>query len=384
MLDPVEMIRRLVRIPSISSANPELDRPNRPVIDLLANFCEDVGFAVEVLDVPGRPGKANLIARLGAGEGGLVLAGHTDTVPFDEGAWRSDPFELTERNGLLHGLGSADMKGFFATALHAARAFSAGALREPLLLVATADEESTMAGARALVEAGRPRARRAIVGEPTNLRPIRAHKGIVMERVTLRGRSGHSSDPSLGTSALEGMQEVIAEILAFRAELGERYRDPVFAVPSPTLNLGRIQGGDAANRICGRCELDFDLRPLPGMSVPALRAELRDRLASRLEGIPLDIDFRPLVEGVPPFETPASAEVVNATERLTGQTAGSVLFCTEGPFFAALGMETVILGPGDIAVAHQPDENLPLASIEPAIDLYQKLISRFCVELEAT
>lgn len=378
------MIRRLVRIPSISSADPELDRPNRPVIDLLATFCEDLGFTVAILDVPGRPGKANLIARLGSGEGGLVLAGHTDTVPFDEGAWRSDPFELTEREGHLYGLGTADMKGFFAAALHASLAFSSGQLEEPLVLVATADEESTMAGARALVAAGEPRARRAIVGEPTNLRPIRAHKGIVMERITLRGRSGHSSDPSLGTSALEGMHEVISEVLAFRADLARRYRDDVFAVPTPTLNLGRIEGGDAANRICGRCELDFDLRPLPGMSVPALRAELRQRLVSRLDGIPLDIDFRPLVDGVPPFETPATAETVVVAERLTGQAAGSVLFCTEGPFFASLGMETLILGPGDIAVAHQPDENLPRASIAPAIELYAKMIHRFCVDPETT
>src|SRR5690606_37299728 len=225
------------------------------------------GFEIEVLPIPGQPHKANLIATLGRGAGGLVLAGHTDTVPCDPDRWASDPFSLTERDGRLYGLGATDMKGFFPVALEAARRFDQSKLQQPLIILATADEESSMDGARLLAELGRPKARYAVVGEPTGMKPVRMHKGIMMERVRVQGLAGHSSNPALGNNALEAMHLVIADLLAFRSELQNRYRNPGFAVPVPTLNLGHIHGGDNPNRICGHCELQFDLRPLPGMQV---------------------------------------------------------------------------------------------------------------------
>ena len=162
-----EMLAGLVAIPSVSSPDPALDQPNEAVVARLAEWLEALGFAVEVLPVPGRPGKANLVATLGRGPGGLVLAGHTDTVPFDAGRWSSDPFRLTEREGRLHGLGTADMKGFFPLVLEVAAELEARRLRAPLVVLATADEESTMSGARALAESGRPLGRHAVIGEPT-------------------------------------------------------------------------------------------------------------------------------------------------------------------------------------------------------------------------
>lgn len=374
----MQMLAELIAAPSVSSVSPAYDTSNRPVIDLLAAWLADLGFAVEVLPLPTQPHKANLIATLGSGPGGLVLAGHTDTVPYDAGRWRHDPFRLTAADGRLYGLGTCDMKGFFALAIEAARGLSAADLRHPLILLATADEESSMDGAKALVELGRPRARHALIGEPTGLKPVNAHKGIIMEAIHLIGRSGHSSDPRLGVSALEGMHQVIGELLAWRGQLQADHRDERFGVPVPTLNLGHIHGGDNPNRICGDCELHIDLRPLPGMDLEGLRRQMQERLARRLAGSELGLEVRPLFHGTPAMLTPESADIVRVAEQLTGHAAAAVAFGTEGPYLTELGMQTLILGPGDIAQAHQPDEFLALERVGPTVALLRCFIERFC------
>ena len=278
----------------------------------------------------------------------------------------------------IYGLGSADMKSFLALALEAAQAFSAADLRQPLVILATADEESSMCGAQALAAAGRPLGRHAVIGEPTDLKPVRMHKGILMEAIRLHGRSGHSSNPALGVNALEGMYEVIGELLHWRAELQARYHNPLFEVAVPTLNLGHIHGGDNPNRICADCELHIDIRPLPGMTLDGLREALQSRLQHRLADSALQLSVLPLFPGIEAFETPASATIVRATEQLTGVPAGVVGFGTEGPYLNALGLETVILGPGSVDCAHQPDEFLPLAAIPPTLEILQGLIRRLC------
>lgn len=376
------MMKELIAAPSISSVNPAFDSGNHAVIQLLERWLSDLGFAVEVLPLPGRADKANLIATLGSGPGGLVLAGHTDTVPYDQGLWHHDPFRLIEADGRLYGLGTSDMKGFFALVLEAIREFKATELRRPLIVLATADEESSMEGAKMLVDLGRPKARYAVIGEPTGLRPINAHKGILMEAIRITGRSGHSSDPALGLNAIEGMYTAMGEILRWRAELQAAYRDERFHVPVPTLNLGHIHGGDNPNRICAACELHVDLRALPGMDLEELRATLKTRLEQRLAGTGFGLEISSLFHGTPPLHTPADSPIVRAAERLTGHSAEAVAFCTEAPYLNTLGMDTIVLGPGDIAQAHQPDEYLALDRLQPTLDLLRHLIQRFCVEEE--
>ncbi len=375
----LQMIEQLIATPSVSSVSPEYDQSNRAVIDLLAGWLQELGWRVQVQPVIPGSDKANLIATLGAGPGGLVLAGHTDTVPYDAGRWRYDPFKLTRRDNRLYGLGTSDMKAFLVLAIEAANHYAANQFKEPLILVATADEESSMAGARALVSAGQPQARYAVIGEPTGLRPVRLHKGIMMESIRLRGRSGHSSDPSLGNSALEGMRLVLNELVRWRDELQAQHRNPLFQVPVPTLNLGHIHGGDNPNRICPQCELHIDLRPLPGMSLEELRDTLQQRLQRAVADSGLELQCQPLFEGTPAMETPAGSQIVRATEALTGYDATAVAFGTEGPYFNELGIDTVILGPGDIDQAHQPDEYLAEARIEPSLALLRDLIGRFCI-----
>jgi acetylornithine deacetylase len=374
-----DMLARLISQPSISSASPEWDRSNEPVVRTLAEWLEPMGFEVEVLDVPGMPGKVNMIATLGRGPGGLVLSGHTDTVPFDDKRWQSDPFRLTERDNRWYGLGTCDMKGFFPLAIEAAKTFVNEKLQQPLIILATADEESSMNGARALAEAGRPKARYAVIGEPTGLKPVRMHKGIMMERLVFEGQSGHSSDPGLGRNALEGMHEALGHLLALRKSWQEQYQNPNFRVQVPTMNLGCIHGGDNPNRICARCELHFDLRPLPGMDMEALRHSIKQTLQPLAQSRGLSMEFEPLFDGVPPFETAEDAELVRACEKLTGHTAEAVAFATEAPWLQKLGLETLVMGPGSIDQAHQPDEFLELSQLDPAVRILQGLIRKFCL-----
>jgi len=373
-----EQFAALIAAPSVSCTQPSLDQSNGPVIDLLANWLTELGFACEIQQV--EPGKFNLIATFGSGPGGLVLAGHSDTVPYDEALWNTDPLKLTEVDGRWVGLGSCDMKGFFALAIEAVRGLIDQPFKQPLIILATCDEESSMSGAKALAAAGRPLGRAAVIGEPTGLKPIRLHKGVMMERIDILGRSGHSSDPSLGHSALEAMHGAIGELMNLRRQWQREYHNAQFSVPQPTLNLGCIHGGDNPNRICGQCSLEFDLRPLPGMDPQVLRTAIRSKLAPLAELHQVKIDYAPLFAEVPSFEQRADTELVRVAERLTGYTAAAVGFGTEAPYFQSMGCETLVLGPGNIACAHQPGEYLEMSRLQPTVRLLRELIGHYCLE----
>ena len=376
--DLLGMIAALIGTPSVSSVTPDHDQGNRAVIDLLAGWLDDAGFEVEIMPLAGEPARANLVATLGRGPGGLVLAGHTDTVPWDEGGWQHDPFSLTEANGRLYGLGTADMKSFLALAIESLRGINPRDLQEPVMILATADEETSMAGARALVERDALHARHALIGEPTGMRPVRMHKGMMMEAIRLHGHAGHSSDPALGNSALEAMHRVITALLAWRQDLQDSWRDPLFTVPAPTLNLGHIHGGDNPNRICAECELHIDLRPLPGMDIDELRSMIHRKVNDALRGSGIRAGFESLFEGVPAMATDSDTPIVRIAEQLTGHAAEAVAFGTEAPYLQQLGIQPVVLGPGDIAQAHQPDEYLALERLQPTVDLLRRLVKSVC------
>jgi acetylornithine deacetylase len=368
---------QLLRLPSVSSASAALDMSNLAVVELLANVFGDLGFTCELMPLPSQPNKANLIATYGTGPGGLVLAGHTDTVPFDEALWSMNPLQLTEKDGRLYGLGSTDMKGFFALVHAAVLPLLSSTFKAPLIILATADEESSMEGARALVQQGRQLGRYAVIGEPTGLTPINRHKGVLMERLHVQGQSGHSSNPALGKNALEAMHEMIAALLTFRRDLQLRYRNPHFAIDVPTLNLGVIHGGDNPNRICGHCALEFDVRLLPGMASQQIRDYIRALIAPIAQQHQVNFTYTPLFASAEAFANDHSL-LLQTCEQLTGSSAQSVAFGTEAPFMQQLGMDTIVLGPGSINVAHQPDEYMDLSQVQPCIHLLQQLIQRFC------
>ena len=378
--DYFHQLSQLVAQRSVSCAVESWDMSNRGVIDLLASWLSDLGFKTQVMPLP-QAGKFNLIAVLGEGDGGLVFAGHTDTVPYDQNRWQSDPFVLTEKDEKLFGLGATDMKGFFPLAIQAAKKYQQQKFKHPLIILATADEESSMSGARALARDGitNHTPRYAVIGEPTELKPIRMHKGIMMEAVRVRGKSGHSSNPALGNNALDAMHDVITELKSIRQELQLRYKNPGFTVQTPTLNLGCIHGGDGANRICGECELHFDLRLLPGMDNQMLRELIQSRLDPIAAASKTDIVFSSLFEGIEPFDQSADSELIKACETLSGKQSESVAFATEAPFMQQLGMQTVVMGPGSIDQAHQPNEFIAKDQLQPAYDVLCKLIERYCL-----
>ena len=201
----------------------------------------------------------------------------------------------------------------------------------------------------------------------------------MMEAIRVTGQAGHSSNPALGKNALEVMNVVINDLLSFRQQLQQRYNNPLFEIDVPTLNLGCIHGGDNPNRICNQCELHFDLRGLPGMDNNAIREQIRTRLNNIADQHGTPIELVPLIQGVSPFEQAHNSELVSIAEKLTGHRATSVAFATEAPFLQQLGMETIVLGPGSINQAHQPDEYMALDQVKPAIEIISSLITKFCL-----
>lgn len=398
----------LVAAQSVSSVDPAFDQSNRQVLAALDDMARARGGASTWFELPGTlddspaavaaaspagaatPGaaasdavapaaKANLVVGFGTGPGGLVLSGHSDTVPTNPRRWDSDPHILTERDGRLYGLGSADMKAFFPAALIAIERVGVGRLKRQVHLIATADEESTMAGARALMSAGIDLGQAAVVGEPTSLAPIRMHKGVMMLEFELVGRAGHASNPALGINALEGMNALISALLTFReAEFGQLHNAD-FPVPRPTLNLGAIHGGDSPNRICGACRLAVDVRLLPGQDPDAVLAALTLVAGQAVAGSGCTLNVRPLVAPVPPMHTPSAGALVHLCEHLSGHQAAAVNFATEGPFFNQLGLETVILGAGSIDQAHQPNEFVAWEQVCGLVPILERVIERFCV-----
>ena len=373
----LERYRQLIALPTISSLDANEDLSNKTLIELLANWLSDLGFKTEILPVEGARQKYNLLATYGEGEGGLLLAGHTDTVPFDEGRWTFDPFTLTEQAGKLYGLGTADMKGFFAFVVDVVSRLDLSQTRKPIRILATADEETTMLGARTFAQHSQIRPDCAIIGEPTSLVPIRAHKGHMGEAIRITGKSGHSSDPDRGINAIELMHEATGHLLKMRDELKTLYRNDFFKVPYPTMNLGNIHGGDAINRICACCELQLDMRPLPHLAVEDLHDLLLSHLAPMLEKYGDLIEIRNLHGGIPGYECEHSAQIVQVVEKLLGVPCESANYCTEAPYIQQL-CPTLVLGPGSIEQAHQVDEFLETRYIEPTQRLLTKLIQHFC------
>ncbi|MFN5511704.1 MAG: acetylornithine deacetylase [Burkholderiales bacterium] len=327
--------------------------------------------------------KANLFATIGAPRpGGLVLSGHTDVVPVEGQAWTSDPFTLTERDGKLFGRGSADMKGFIASALATVPDMLAADLPAPIHLALSYDEEVGCFGARGLIadlqEAGFAPAG-CIVGEPTLMAPIVSHKGTWRLRCCVRGREAHSAMPTHGVNAIE----YAAELVVFMRDIAARFvreetHDNGFPVPFSTIQTTTIAGGTAQNIVPNACELVVDLRTMPQTSFETLHQEILDfaaRLDARMKAAfpetGMQVEF---LAGVPAFVVADTAPIVDYARRLARtQGAGKVTFGTEAGLFTQAGIPTVVLGPGSIDDAHRPDEFVSLEQMA-ACDAFMRRI----------
>jgi acetylornithine deacetylase len=336
--------------------------------------------------------KANLFCSLGdegaMQTGGLVLSGHTDTVPVDGQDWNTDPFKATHTDGRIFARGSADMKGFIAIALAWAPRFLAGHEQTPIHLSLTFDEETTFLGVKTLLadladRGVKPSA--CIIGEPTDMQVIVAHKGKRDWCCRVRGREAHSSLTPTGVNAIEHAAQIIAFIrgLAERQARDEK-RDPRFSVPYSTLQTGVIRGGIAVNVVPRDCEFDFEMRNTPATSQDALSDEIiafaEREVLPKMRAVAPDsaITFQRGM-ALPAFGIEVDAPLVEWAQDLaqTRQLGpGAVSFATEASMYMQAGIPTVVLGPGSIEQAHKPNEYISYAQVAACEQLFARLIAQ--------
>ncbi len=350
------------------------------------------GHGVASRRVPGAGGeKANLLATIGpAATGGVVLSGHTDVVPVAGQPWTSDPFTLTRRGERLFGRGTCDMKGFLALALAAVPDILAAGPRRPAHLAFSYDEEVGCLGAPDLIARmakSLPAPALVLVGEPTSLRVVTAHKGIVVHEVTVRGREAHSSQPQLGVSAVMSAVRLMGSL----AELAERLEadaDPTspFDPKWATLTIGQVTGGTAANILALDCRFVFDLRSPPGIDPETVLAGFIDSVAredARIKARAADggVTIRRLGD-VPAFQSPPGGPAETLARRLAGDNGPSpaVSFAAEAGQFQGAGFPTVLCGPGSIDQAHQPDEFIDIAQMERGAEMMGRLAATLAAD----
>ena len=328
--------------------------------------------------------KANLYASIGPDvAGGVVLSGHTDVVPVDDQPWSSDPWVLSERGGKLYGRGTADMKAFIALVLAHVDAARGAALKRPIVLAFSYDEEIGCLGAPALIaelaaQANKPSA--VIVGEPTSMKVVSAHKGVRSFIVEVTGREGHSSLPDQGVSAV--MEAV--KLMSLVADMSEEARaltHPHFRPPGPTMTIGKVDGGTASNILARRCSFIWDCR-CPEMAqgdaieqrFRAVAAEVDASIKARAPEGGVTITRRSNTPGLT-IERDSEAEVL--ARALTGDNeTRAVAYAAEAGLFQRAGMPAIICGPGSIEQAHQPDEWIERTQIEEGAAFMRRLIAR--------
>lgn len=377
-LSDLELFRRLVSFDSTSINS------NLPMAEFICDYLDRPGVeTIRLLNE--EQDKVNLVFWLGPGdaepERGLTLSGHMDTVPVEEWGWESDPFNLADRDGSYFGRGASDMKGFLALAMNAAMAVDPSRLPSPLVLLFTYDEELGTLGAHQFVRSWRGRAlpRSVIIGEPTSLRVVSAHKGHLKLRIDVHGKSAHSGYPHLGRNAIERAGGVISALTRLRMRLaGERppHSQRFPQTPFATLNIGTIRGGVAVNVIPDRCEMEVGVRLLPGMKSEEFLEELRDMVARALA--PGEYQLEVLSDS-PPMLLAEEAPIHHRLRELMGQRSlESVSFASDAGWLQQMGLECVLFGPGSIEVAHRPNEFMPADEFTRARELLPVILDRFC------
>jgi len=356
---------------------------SRPIADDVSNMLSDAGFRVTQHPYDARGvQKVNVVAvKGGDGQPELAFSGHLDTVPFNESEWKSNPLELTERDGFYYGRGTCDMKGFIALAMDVGMRIPTHELKRPFGLIFTSDEEVGCVGVRRLVEGREPIAKNIVIGEPTSLQPYILHKGYIYLRVLLRGQEGHSSEPHKGRNAVMlALPDVLARLNELKGSF-EQIKDPRFAVPFPTLNVGVITTGKSAqkNVIAKECTVELDVRPLPSQDVDEIVQAIRKHVTPDgvINGIEVEVQL--VRAPTPPFETSIDAAIVKRLEQLFGTQAGSTSFNTEGGILNRSGCTCVVCGLGSIEQAHKPDEFVDAKFFsEDIAGRYERLVREFC------
>ena len=358
--------QRLVHFNTVS------DQSNLPLIECIADHLRSLGVPIR-LTYDEQRRKANLFATLGQGKpGGIVLSGHTDTVPWDGQDWSADPLSATVRDGRLYGRGSADMKGYIGLVVAQTQAWLAADLPHALHYAFSYDEEVGGFGAMKLIadlkQAGIAPAL-CLIGEPTSMVPAIAHKGVHRWRCCVRGKAAHSSLTPMAVNSIEAAARVVAHIAAIGDELRDRGpRQAGFDVPYTTSAVCRIGGGIADNVVPEEAHFNYEFRDLPGSDVAALQRRVSD-YAATLESAMKAVEpnsgfsFEPFAS-MPAFQARPDEPAVRLAQRLAGtQQTTLVAFGTEAGLFQRAGLSTVVCGPGSINQAHQADEYVSLEQL---------------------
>ena len=341
---------------------------NLALIDWIRSYLEEYG--VHWRESRNENGnKSNLHAVIGPVEpGGIALSGHVDTVPVDGQDWRTDPFVLTDIEGRLHGRGSTDMKGFVSSMLAAVPDLVARRTATPVHLFITFDEEVDCAGARLLmrdIDESGLRPAWCIVGEPSSLRPVSAHKGRLSVAAHVRGKAAHSADPGQGVNAVHAAARAIAWIADEADRLArDGRRVDGFDPPHSTTQCGPISGGSILNIVPEQARFDIEWRNVPGDDSSLMFKRLSDFAASALEPAMQRTDpetgFRfEMLHELPPLALPDGHPLADLVMEASGAGAnrpGAVSYGTEAGIFEQAGIASIVCGPGDIARAHKPDE----------------------------
>ncbi len=332
--------------------------------------------------------KSNLFATLpasdGGTQGGIVLSGHTDVVPVDGQQWDTDPFALTERDGRLYGRGTCDMKGFIAAALAQVPLWLTMPRSKPLHLALSYDEEVGCVGAPIMLAQLKLQGQHldgCIVGEPTSMQPVVAHKGINVWRCRVHGKAAHSSLTPSGSNAIEYAARLICRIrdMADAFKASGPY-DTLFDVPYTTMTTNQIHGGIAVNTLPELCEFAYEFRNLPGMAPDGIQAQVEAYVQQELlprmrqEFAQARIEFESLA-GAPSFDTAETAAISQLVQALTGDsTRRKVAYATEAGLFQQAGIPTVVCGPGAIAQAHKANEYVELAQLQRCESFLHRLV----------
>jgi acetylornithine deacetylase len=367
-----DLLAKLVAFPSVVGA------PNGAITAWIADYCRAHGATVEVL--PGPEGdRCNLFATVGPRDkAGYILSGHMDVVPAGEAEWSSDPFSLRSEGDRRYGRGTTDMKGFLACALAALPKLVASNLSRPIHLALSYDEEAGCRGVPHLIAAlphlcQKPLA--AIIGEPSRMQAVRAHKGKAAVRLEVIGRSGHSSQPHLGLNAVHAMAGVITKAVAYGELLAEGPFDHNFEPPYSSLQVGVIAGGQAVNIIPDRCTADIELRAVSGTSP----LSLLETVKAELEALQAQ-DFRTIwheLSAYPALSLAEDSPLAGLLAELTGKvTLAAVSYGTEAGLYQQAGIEAIICGPGDINRAHRPDEYIALGELHACQQMMEALGAR--------
>jgi acetylornithine deacetylase len=358
---------------------------NLPLVEWVEAYLDRFGVAHERI-TDASSSKANVWATIGpAGVPGTILSGHTDVVPVDGQSWSSDPFRLTARNGRLYGRGAADMKGFDACCLAAVPDMLAAPLVRPIHLALSYDEEVGCVGVRSMIarlEHAQVKPAACFVGEPTEMGVVIGHKGQRAFRVSVHGKSCHSSLAPQGVNAVEYAARLIVKI----REIGERVarsgaRDPLYDVPYTTANGGVVHGGTAFNIVPDLCTFEFEFRPIAADDVDGLVEEVMDYAREQLEPQMRAVDpaarisFEPK-SNWPGLETPPVSDVVRLAKTLADRNEHSkVAYGTEAGLYALAGIPAVVIGPGSIEQAHKADEYIAVAQLEACSTFLDRLIA---------